>query len=335
MLFNKSVKSPLTAACAALFAAPLLFGAGAARAEAWKCYTYMPSPTHPSYVGLEKIAKDIEEITDGKVTVQCSVGGSLPIKSNTIAQAVNDGVLNLAGSGFDTGYVPVAGLFSVPGLFSNEDELAKGYEAVLPILEQEFAKRNIVLLGAYHYPRQVLWSTKEIPTVDDLNGMKVRANSPENAEFIKRFGGIPVTMATPDVAPALQRGVFPAVITAAAGAGRLWVDILRYVTDVGPSYTVSFVIIGKPSYDALTSDQQKALRDAVAKETSWISSQMREQNETLLAKFEEEGLKVTPGTPEEEAHIIDTMRPYWDEWASARGDAAVAALDAAKKAIGK
>jgi TRAP-type C4-dicarboxylate transport system substrate-binding protein len=295
----------------------------------------MPSPTHPAYAGLEKIAKDVEAITDGKVTVQCSVGGSLPIKSDTIAQAVSDGVINLAGSGFDTGYVPVAGLFSVPGLFSNEEELAKGYEAARSILEGEFAKRNIVLLGSYHYPRQVLWSTTEIPSVEALKGVKVRANSPENAEFIKRFGGIPVTMATPDVASALQRGVFPTVITAAAGAGQLWVDMLRHVTDIGPSYTVSFVIVGKPSFDALTSDQQMALREAVAKETTWISGQMREQNETLLAKFQGEGLKVVPGTPEDETQIIETMRPYWSEWADARGEAAKAALDAAKKAIGK
>lgn len=336
MTMRRIVASALVFAAASVpQLAPQVFGPGTARAEEWKCYTYMPSPTHPSYAGLEKIAADLERISDGAITAKCSVGGSLPIKSDTIAQAVGDGVLDIAGSGFDTGYVPVAGLFSVPGLFANEDELAKGYQATLPILEEEFAKRNIVLLGAYHYPRQVIWSTEEIPSLADLEGVKMRANSPENSEFIKRFGGIPVTMATPDVATALQRGVFPAVITAAAGAGQLWVDMLRHVTDVGPSYTVSFVIVGKDAFDALGSDQQQALRAAVAEETDWISGQMRDQNATLMDKFQKEGLTVVAGTPEEETLIVETMKPYWTEWAEARGEPARQALDAARQAIGK
>jgi TRAP-type transport system periplasmic protein len=336
-MFTRKALAPAIAfaAGAVLISAAQIFGAGTARAEEWKCYTYMPSPTHPSYVGLEKIAEDMEQISGGSITAQCSVGGALPIKSDTIAQAVGDGVLDLAGSGFDTGYVPVAGLFSVPGLFSNEDELEKGYQAALPILTEEFAKRNIVLLGAYHYPRQVIWSTEDIPSLDDLKGVKVRANSPENAEFIKRFGGIPVTMATPDVAPALQRGVFPAVITAAAGAGQLWVDMLRYINNVGPSYTVSFVIVGKTAFDALSPDQQTALRAAAAEQTAWISGQMRDQNATLMDKFQTEGLTVVAATPEEEAEIVTTMKPYWTEWADARGEPAKLALDAARAAIGK
>lgn len=306
-----------------------------AQADTWKCYTYMPSPTHPAFVGLQNTAKALDKISGGKVNAQCSVGGSLPIKSDTIAQAVSDGVLNLASSGFDTGYVPVGGLFSVPGLFATEDELEKGYQAALPMLQAEFASRNIVLLGAYHYPRQVIWSTTELRSVDDLKGVKMRANSPENAEFIKRFGGIPVTMATPDVAPALQRGVFSSVITAAAGAGQLWIDMLPYMVDVGPSYTVSFIIVDKPSFDSLTDAQQQALRSKVATQTAWISSQMTQQNEDLLSKFTQNGFKIAPSNPEEEKKVADVMKPYWDQWATQRGENAKAALDAARKAIGK
>jgi TRAP-type C4-dicarboxylate transport system substrate-binding protein len=163
----------------------------------------------------------------------------------------------------------------------------------------------------------------------------MRANSPENSEFIKRFGGIPITMATPEVASALQRGVFPAVITAAAGAGQLWVEMLRFMLDVGPSYTVSFVLVGKPSFDELTLDQQKALRTAVSEETAGVSGKMRKQNDELLAKFVTGGFKIAPGSAAQEKQVVDTMRPYWTEWAKRRGDAAATALKTAQQALGK
>jgi TRAP-type C4-dicarboxylate transport system substrate-binding protein len=286
-------------------------------------------------VGLNKIAAAIQDISKGELTVNCSVGGSLPIKGDSIAQAVSDGVLNVVTSGFDSGYIPVAGLFSVPGLIATEDELDKAYQAALPYLEAEYAKRNIVVLASYHYPRQVIWSAIEMDSVDDLNGVKMRANSPENGEFIKRFGGIPITMATPDVAPALQRGVFPAVITAAAGAGQLWIEMLRYMVDVGPSYTVSLVLINQDSFGSLPADQQKAVREAAMAEGANISATMRTQNVELLEKFVKEGFKIAPGTPAEEARIVETMKPYWAEWAAARDEAATEALTAVRAALGK
>jgi TRAP-type transport system periplasmic protein len=317
------------------FAAALFASVSTVQAQTWKCYTYMPSATHPVYVGLQNIAKAVEKISNGKITVNCNVGGSLPFKSEEIASALSAGILNIVTSGFDSGYVPVSGIFSVPGLFSSEAELDKGYQAAFPILESEYAKRGIVVLGPYHYPRQVIWSTTEMKSVDGLKGAKVRVNSPENAEFIKRFGGTPVTVATPDVAPSLQRGVFSGVITAAAGAGQLWIDMLRFMVDVGPSYTVSLALINKANFEALSADQQKALRAAVLEESTNISNQMRQQNEQLLDKFVKGGFKIAAGTPAQEKDVQERMKPYWTEWASQRGEAATAALKAVRDALGK
>ena len=67
---------------------------------------------------------------------------------------------------------------------------------VADYLRAEFNKRNIVLLGRYIFPENVMWSKKKLTSLADIAGQKIRVISPEQAEFIKVLGGIPVTLGT-------------------------------------------------------------------------------------------------------------------------------------------
>ena len=58
--------------------------------------------------------------------------------------------------------------------------------------------------------------------------MKLRVTSVEQGEFIRRFGGVSLTLGSPDVAAALDRGVVEGVLTASSGGGIAWHDLLKY-----------------------------------------------------------------------------------------------------------
>ena len=53
----------------------------------------------------------------------------------------------------------------------------------------------------------------------DLKGKTLRIGNPEQGDLAKALGAVPVTLPTPDVSPALQRGSVQYVITAAAAGG--------------------------------------------------------------------------------------------------------------------
>ncbi len=160
--------------------------------------------------GLQKMADDIGAVTKGRVNVKCSVGGALPIDANSIAPALSDGVLDFVSIANISGYVPLAAMGGLPGLFGSNAEFdAKGWPVLKPIIEAEFDKRGIKLLGVYHYPPQVVFGAKGAPplkSLSDLKGKTLRIGNPEQGDLAKALGAIPVTLPTPDVSPALQRG---------------------------------------------------------------------------------------------------------------------------------
>lgn len=326
--------SMIAAAAGAAFVASLPW-TPAALAEEWTCYTYIPNSQHDVMLGLERLGERITEITDGEVTVTCHVGGSLGIQAADIGPAVADGIVDIASNAFITGYVPVTGVFSLPGLISTEEELQTALEVMQPILEEAMAEKGLVYIGNYNYPRQVVFSTEEVTSLDDLDGKKIRVASVEQAEFATRFGGTPVTIGTPDVAPALQRGTVNVVLTAAAGGARLWADILEYNYVVGPNYTVSPMFMNQERYESLTSEQQQAVRDAAAEIGDEISSSMREENAELTEQFEADGMVVTEGSEEAEEELVSRLQSYWPEWVEQRGPRAEEALETVREALGR
>jgi len=321
-----------------LFAAGLLatgMSSGAAMAATWKCYTYIPSPTHAVYEGMVKIMERFRAATSGAIDFKCNVGGSLPIEANSIVPALADGVIDRATNGFVSGVVPVAGITALPGLFGTVEDVEKGYETALPTLKAEFEKRGVVVLGKYVYPRQVIWSKGAVDTLADLSGKSVRVTTVEQSEFVKSFGGVPVTIGTAEVATSLQRGVVSVVLTAASGGGRLWIDLLDHTSDLGPNFNVSYVLVSKDKFDALPADQQEALRKISAEEGAAITKRLFDENATLLKDFSaNKGLTITPQNPDQEKQLTAAMTGYWESWAKERGDVAVKVLADVKAAVG-
>jgi len=329
--FGKNVRVTFALACLSLVP-----WSGTALAETWKCYTYHPSPAHAVFQGNVKIMERLKEATGGRIDYKCNVGGSLPIEANSIVPALGEGVIDFGTTGFVSGVVPVAGIVGLPGLFASVEEVRQGIKAAYPSIAAEFEKVDVVLLSAYIYPRQVIWSKGNIATLGDLSGQAVRVTTLEQAEFVKAFNGVPLTIGTSEVATSLQRGVFSIVLTAAAGGGRLWIDLLDHTSNIGPSFSVGYILANKKKFDALSHDEQEALRKIANEEGAEMTRILQEENSALLEDFAaNKGLTITPENPEQEKLLTETMAPYWDAWARERGDLAVRVLADVRAALGR
>ncbi len=296
----------------------------------WACYTYLPSSTDPAYKLLVNFANDIGKATDGKVSITCHVGGSLPIKSSSIPSAIRDNVLQfgLTDSGSYNGFIPLAGLLSLPGLYRNDSDLNKAIRLLTPVLDAQLKSRDVKLLGISYYPTQVLWSTKKLTNLSELKGRKIRVTTAEQAEFAKRMGAIPVTIDTPEVSTALQRGIVSAVLTASSGGGRIWHDLLKYNLRVGVNYVPVIFIANAKDFEKLP-PAMRAKIVALGQRAATGLTQLLGKNEgTLTKSFAQHGMVITPGTAADASKIADIMRSYWPKWAKARGPEAEKELHA-------
>lgn len=307
----------------------------AAQAQTWTAYTYNPVATVPPAKSLYKLGEDMEKGSNGQLVIKTHLGGSLPIQVTNITQAVSDNVVQFADDGFFQGNVPIGGVMRLPMLVNTPEEFARAGKVMLPYLEAAYAKKGVVILGYYAFPLQVAWSRRKLTSIEDLKGMKMRTTSPEQSEFVRRFGGIPVTLGAPEVPSALDRGIVEGVFTAASGGGRIWKDLLKYCYDIGPNYFDSLLIANKEAFDKLSPDTQAKLRTAAAEAAAWNTQELAKDEGEVRAQLKAAGMTFTPVNPADVKAGIDKLQPYWDEWAKPRGPDAVAALGKVRALLGR
>jgi TRAP-type C4-dicarboxylate transport system substrate-binding protein len=330
-MISKNVKAALLGTVVSMI---IIGQAASAFAQTmWKGYTFLSTTNHPDYQHLEKMANEFTRLSGGKIETTVSVGGSLPIPSTAVTQAVGEGTLTFAHDGFFTGNVPIGALPTLPLLMSTHQDFEKSMEILEPYLAADLDRNGVILLATYNFPLQTIWGVSKITSTADLYGKKMRVGNVPMSEFMRRFGAVPVTLGTPDVAPALERSTIEGLVTASAGGGRLWGDLLKYNYRLGLYYDPMLVIVNKKAFEKLTPDIQKKFREAARKDAAELTKELAASEDDVTAKLKGKGMVVT--VPDEAARKAATakIRDYWDQWAKSVGPNAVQALAKIRAAI--
>lgn len=313
----------------------LVAAQAASAATTWECYVYNPVATVAAVKGVIRLIDNVKQQTNGELLINLHLGGSLPINASNITAAVADGVVQMGDDGFSTGNVPITAILRLPMLVQSDAELAKAMAILRPYLDQDYGKKGIVVLSQYSYPFQVIWGRKKITSLADIKGLKLRVTSVEQGEFIRRFGGVPLTIGTPDVAASLDRGVVDGALTASSGGGVTWHDLLKYRYGFPTSYVNSTVIVNQDAFQKLPAATQKIVHDAAMEAAAWAIGDMNRQEDALTAQWGKEGMIVTPASPDDIKLATEKLSPYWDEWAKAHGPEAIEVLAKIRAAVGR
>jgi TRAP-type C4-dicarboxylate transport system substrate-binding protein len=328
------MKWPLPSALV-IIAATVLAPPAATAATTWDAYISNPVATPPAARAVARLADEVREKTNGDLIINVHLGGSLPIKVEGITAAVGDNVIQFADDTFATGTVPVTGVLRLPMLLQSSSELAKAMEIVGPYLDASYGKRGIVVLSQYSYPFQVIWGRKKITALADIKGLKLRVTSVEQGEFIRRFGGVPLTMGAPDVAAALDRGVVEGALTASSGGGLVWHDLLKYRYAFPTSYVNSTFIVNREAFDALPPATRQILRDLAIREARWAVVEMDRVEDEITAQFGKDGMVLANATPDDIKLATEKLSSYWNEWAKRKGPEEVEVLAKIRAAVGR
>ena len=82
-------------------------------------------------------------------------------------------------------------------------------------------------------------------------------------EFLKRFGANGLTVGGSEVPSALERGVVDGVLTANAGGGKIWKDLLKYNYEIGLNYFEDNLVVNKEAYAKLPAAYRDSLTRAI------------------------------------------------------------------------
>jgi TRAP-type transport system periplasmic protein len=307
---------------------------GAHAAEQWRGYTYNAVATVTAVKGLNAMLDAINKETNGALTIRLNLGGTLPIAATNITQAVSDGVVQFGDDAFFVGSMPVGAIVRLPLFLRTRAEFEKAWNIEAPYLHAEYAKKNIVLLGRYIFPENVIWSKKKLTSLADIAGQKIRVISPEQAELIKLLGGVPVTLGTSEVAAAIDRGVVDGALTASSGYGYVWRDLLKYSYRMNVSFIDSLILVNKDAWDKLDPAVRTKVQAIVDEHTKQITAAMAAEDEALTKKLAEGGMIITTPSAADMAEAERRITPYWKEWGEKR-PVAQEALQKVRAAVGR
>ena len=301
----------------------------------WTVYTYVPAATLAPAKVFQEIIERVSKETNGGFQMKYHLGGALTIKATDITTAVGDNVIQIGDDGMQQGNVPITGILRLPMLITTTAELDKALAVMKPYVERAYDKKGSTVLATYYFPMQIAWSSKKLTSLDDFKGQKIRATSPEQIEFLKRFGANGLTVSGAEVPSALERGVVDGVLTANAGGGKIWKDLLKYCYEIGLNYFEDNLVVNKEAYAKLPAAYKESLTKAIVELAPKMTQMMAAEEIDEATKRKAEGMIQTKATPDDYKRGAERMVDFWDVWAKRNGAETQEALKKVRETLGR
>jgi TRAP-type C4-dicarboxylate transport system substrate-binding protein len=317
---------------AALAAAFSFASVEPANATDWVYYSPQSSPQYITPRAAQMFVDKVKEATNGELDIKFRLFGSLSIQAADVTQAVSDNVIQMGDDQIFSGNIPLAGIVKLPGLAGTFEEYDKAEAAVRPIVEAGYGEKGVMVLHGFAIP-QYIWGNTKLESLADLEGLKVRTGTPEQAEFVRKLGATSLTMGPAEVPSALERGLVDAIVTG-IGGGELWQDQLKTAYLYPVNFNGIYIVVNKAAFDALTPDQQQAVLQASKETDQWLrETSMAEDTADLEAMRAK--LTITDPTPEDIAMAAELMPTIWEDWAKQHGSEGEEVLATVNKALGR
>ncbi len=226
-------------------------------------YSIFFPPSHIQCKTAIEWAGEIEKRTDGRVKINVYPGGSL-----TKAPQCYDGVVNgisdigMSCFAYTRGRFPLLEGIDLPlgypsGMAATQiaDAMVKQYQP------KEVQDVHVLYIHA-HGPG-MLASKKEVQSLEDLQGLKVRATG-LSSKIVESLGGVPVGMSQPETYEALQKGVVEATFCPIETLkGWKQGEVIEYVVDTSAiGYTTAmFVVMNLDAWNNLPEDIQQIITE--------------------------------------------------------------------------
>jgi TRAP-type C4-dicarboxylate transport system substrate-binding protein len=277
-------------------AALAVFSVGVAHAETkWDVVTGYPE-TSFHVKNLRQFAQELSEATGGQLQLTVHPGGSL-VKAPDIRKAVSDGKAAV-GEVFGPSMSAVHGVFgldAIPFLATDYKSARSLWKQVEPLAARKLNDQGYTLLMSVPWPPQGIFASRELKSVRDLEGLRMRENSPPVKRLAELAGAKPVRVETPDLATSAKAGNLDLVFTSAAqGLDTKLTESMPYFYQANAWLPRNFVFVSTAAYSKLTPQQQAAVQRTAgrAEERGW---QLSEQSvKTNMADLAKAGAKIAP-----------------------------------------
>jgi TRAP-type C4-dicarboxylate transport system substrate-binding protein len=255
---------------------------------------------------LSQLAGEVAAASAGRLAIRVHAGGSL-VKAGDVRGAVQSGKVAL-GEVFGPSLTALNAVFAldaVPFLATRYDSALKLWSTVQARAVSVLEQHGLVLLMSVPWPPQGLFSARPLVHAADLEGLRMRENSPPVKRLAELAGMQPVRVETPDLAAAAAARQIDLVFTSAAqGLDTRLYENLPYYYEANAWLPRNLVFMNRAAHQVLAPQLRELLFKSTrqAEERGWQASAQyaRSTTEQLIKS---PGVKHGPLTPTVKARL--------------------------------
>ncbi len=267
--------------------------------------------------------KQIEDATKGRVKFEIYDAQTL-CKGTDAWEALKGGVADVAWCfhGYWAGMTTLADVISLPALDFESAEQASGilwqlYEGY-PSISEQFADNHVLLTWTSN-PYFLITTEKQVKTLADFQGMKLRLTGGPPTDLGKQLGISPVMVGMPDTYADLQKGVMDGMMDPwEALISFRHYEVVKYYTFF-PSYVVYFTqSMNIDKWNSLPSDVKEQIESVCGlKGSKFWGKNMFDTAEVEARKIIKDGgypMIETTISGADAAKLKEMSQPLWDKW---------------------
>ena len=220
----------------------------------------------------DNITKDSNNRMTCQIYPSMQLGGTPPQLYDQARDGIADVVWTLPG--YTAGRFPKMEVFELPFMMTNAEATSRATWDFYEKHAQDEYKDVKVLAMHVHGPGNIFTSKKQVKTMADLKGLKLRGPTRLTTKLLAKLGAQPVGMPVPQVPDALSKGTIDgAVIPYEVGPSIKIDELAKFTAEPDRKehalYTTVFVVpMNKAKYESLPADLKAVIDKNSGRELS-------------------------------------------------------------------
>ncbi|MGP9568766.1 DctP family TRAP transporter solute-binding subunit [Halomonas sp. AOP5-B2-8] len=271
---------------------------------------------HPVATGIEAMSSCLQEGSGGSMKLRAFYSGQLGDDAQA-TQSVRSGSIDMVVAGADAlaGIEPAMGVFSLPFLFANFDEVDRVMTgSYADDLTEKMLGHQLVMLSIWENGfRHATNSVHPIESVTDFEGLNIRViQNPIYLATFRALGANPVPMSFGEVFTALETGAVDGMENPLPLIqSQRFYEVQDYATLTQHAYSPLPVLISERKWNGLNEAEQTLMRDCAVSAREPQVVRAREAVGEARAALESEGMAFTELSDDAMAELRDTVEPVY------------------------
>jgi TRAP-type C4-dicarboxylate transport system substrate-binding protein len=319
----------------------LLFALGivseAAAKTKWDMHLNYPAGNFHSE-GAQRFADRVKEATNGELEIVLHPGAALGFKGPELLRSVAEGQLAIAEipTGMVEGDAPTLALTAQPFISTNAFEQRLLYQLSKPTYARILGKFNQFTLYSSVWPFSGIYTQREIKSLKDLEGLKMRVYDGTGLAFGQATGIAARKMPFSEVYPAMKAGLLDSMYTSSVSGvdAKAW-EVLKYFTPINIVGPVNMININLDAWNKLPEKTRDIVLEIAAEMEDEMWNLAGDMDRKSRATLQAEGMTITPVNAMFRAELNKVGEQLRSEWAAKAGDDAQAILKAYDRITGR